>query len=174
MAKQRHQDNQTSSSRNTLIAMSIGALLVAGLVGWALTRTVQAPASTPVATEQFPTTTVPTTPTDTPVVTETANTTSTLSPVASATTPATTAAQPAATPPVQEHAQSPDKVAVERISAEDLRERIRSGNVVVVDVRDAASYAQGHIAGAIHIPFSTVESQLDAIPKGKEIVTYCT
>jgi hydroxyacylglutathione hydrolase len=44
----------------------------------------------------------------------------------------------------------------------------------VIDVRDATSWASGHIAGAIHMPFATVDAQLDTLPKGKAIVTYCT
>lgn len=171
MAKQRHADSQSSSSRNTLIVMTIGALLVAGLVGWALTRTVEAPQSV-MASEQFPTSTVATTPSNTPAVTDASTATSTLSPVASATSPMTFTSDTA--PPPSEHTQSPDKVAVERVSAEDLRDRMKSGNVVVIDVRDAAAYAQGHIAGALHVPFSTVEAQLASLPKGKEVVAYCT
>lgn len=171
MVKQTHQQNQENSQRNTLIVMAIGALLVAGLVGWALTRTVEAPVTTPVAsTEQFPTTTVATTPSNTPQVTDT--NAAGLSPAVGRNTPPVTGTN--AITPVQEHSQSPDKAAVARISAEDLRERMRSGNVVVVDVRDANSFAQGHIAGAMHVPFATVEAQLASLPKGKEIVTYCT
>jgi hypothetical protein len=175
MVKQTHQQNQENSSRNTLIVMAIGALLVAGLVGWALTRTVEAPVTTPVAsTEQFPTTTVATTPSNTPQVTDT-NAAAGLSPaVGTNTPPLAPATGTNAITPIQEHAQSPDKAAVARISAEDLRERMRSGNVVVVDVRDANSFAQGHIAGAMHVPFATVEAQLASLPKGKEFVTYCT
>jgi hypothetical protein len=177
MPKQTHADNQSSSSRNTLIVMAIGALLVAGLVGWALTRTVETPTSV-MANEQFPTSTVATTPANTPAVTDTnaptstASNTSGFSPVASSTSPVTFTSDTA--PPPSEHAQTPEKAAIPRISAEDLRERINSGSVVVVDVRDANSYAAGHIAGARHMPFATVEAQLDTLPKGKPIVAYCT
>jgi hypothetical protein len=175
MAKQRHQDNQATSSKNTLIVMSIGALLVAGLVGWALTRTVEpTPGPTAASAAQFPTSTVATTPTDTPAVTtptatDATATTGTLPPIASATAPMTMTS-----PAPSEHSQSPEKAAVARISAEDLRERVNNGTVTVIDVRDAASYAQGHIAGAMHVPFATVENQLASLPKGKDIVTYCT
>ncbi|HYK04487.1 MAG TPA: rhodanese-like domain-containing protein [Thermoanaerobaculia bacterium] len=173
MAKQTHAENQSNSSRNTLIVMTLGALLVAGLVGWALTRTVEPATSVMAGQEQFPTTTVATnTSSSTPAVSDPNATTSTLSPIASSTSPVTFTSDTA--PPPSEHSQSPEKAAVDRISAEDLRERINGGNTVVVDVRDAGSYAQGHIAGAISMPFASVEAQLDAIPKGKQIVTYCT
>ncbi len=158
MAKQRHEDAQNSSSRNTLVVMSIGALLVAGLVGWALTRTVEAPATTPAstATQQFPTTTAATTPGTTGFTT---------------TSPMTT--QPVNAPAAQS---SPigDKSTITRIAAEDLRERVNAGEVTLIDVRDANSYAAAHIPGALHIPYATVEANLDTLPKGKDIVFYCT
>ena len=153
--------------------MSIGALLVVGLVGWALTRTVEPTPSVMANQEQFATSTVATTPSSTPSVSDTNATTSTLSPIASSSAPVTFTSD-TAPPPPSEHSQSPEKAAVARISAEDLRERVNSGNVVVIDVRDANSYAQGHIAGSLNIPFASVEGQLDTIPKGKQIVTYCT
>jgi hypothetical protein len=178
MAKQTHAENQSSSSRNTLVVMAIGALLVAGLVGWALTRTVEAPAAV-TATEQFPTSTVATGTTTSPAMTDptasstaTPATTSGLSPVASSTSPVTFTSDIA--PPPSEHSQSPEKAAIPRIAAEDLRERMNKGQVVVIDVRDNNSWAAGHIAGAMHMPFATVEAQLDTLPKGKPIVTYCT
>ena len=67
-----------------------------------------------------------------------------------------------------------DKSDVARIAAEDLREKHKANAVLVIDVRDATSFAQGHIPGALHIPMASVESNLDRIPKGREIVTYCT
>ncbi len=177
MAKQTHAENQSSSSRNTLIVMSIGALLVVGLVGWALTRTVEPAPSVMANQEQFPTSTVATTPSSTPSVSDpngtTATTTNPLSPIASTTAPVTFTSD-IAPPTPSEHSQSPEKAAVPRIAVEDLRERVNAGSVVVIDVRDANSYAQGHIAGALSMPFATVEGQLDTIPKGKQIVTYCT
>jgi hypothetical protein len=157
-----------------LIVMALGALLMAGLVGWALTRTVEPAPSVMANQEQFPTSTVATTASPTPAVSDpnASATTNTLSPIASTTAPVTFTSDTA--PPPSEHSQSPEKAAIPRISAEDLRERVNSGNAVVIDVRDANSYAQGHIAGAISMPFATVEGQLDTLPKGKQLITYCT
>lgn len=169
MAKQTH--HEPTSSKGSLIALAIGALLVAGLVVWALTRTVE-PAPTATATNPTetagafaPSTAVP--------ITETApiNTgTTTATPIASTTAPltATSTTPPAAPSPTG------DRTAVKRISAEEVRERMKSGNVVIVDVRDAGSYQTSHIAGAIHVPMSSIQANLDLIPKGKEVVTYCT
>lgn len=61
-----------------------------------------------------------------------------------------------------------------RISAADFAALQRSGRVIVLDVRDAASYARGHIPGARSAPFSELrdlaaELKNAAVP----IVTYC-
>lgn len=151
MAKQRHSQTQETSSKGSLIALAIGAILVAGLVVWALTRTVDAPATT--SSEPGLATMPPVTGTSTPIAPTT-------------TAPITaTSTQPVA-------ANAPDNVA--RISAEDLREKMSGGNVTIVDVRDAASYQASHIAGSINIPLSSIQANLDLIPKGKDVVAYCT
>ncbi|HYH07096.1 MAG TPA: rhodanese-like domain-containing protein [Thermoanaerobaculia bacterium] len=171
MAKQRHQE--PTSSKGSLIVLTIGALLVAGLVVWALTRTVEQP-STAAITETSPgtfatdTTPTPSTPAPTTAATPTPDATATGTPLASATAPITLTST---TPPA---APAGDRSVVKRISAEDLRERMKSGNVVIVDVRDAGSYQTSHIAGAIHVPMSSIQANLDLIPKGKDVVTYCT
>jgi hypothetical protein len=168
MAKQPHQQEDTGASRTAMIAMVIGALLVAGLVVWALTRTVEAPTSAPAAAnDQFPTTTVPITATTTAPTIAPAPPPS--SPIASTTSPLV------ATPntPPRPHIEG-DKTAVHRIAAEDLREKFNANAVTIVDVRDQGSYERGHIPGAIHIQLSSVETNLDLLPKGKDIVTYCT
>jgi Rhodanese-like domain len=162
MAKSRHnQQPQETTARGTLAFLTIGALLVAGLVVWALTRTVE-PAATS-TTADYVSSTQPVTP---PQTTATSQTTSPTTPIASSTAGiATTSAAPVI---------SGDRKEVARISAEDLNEKVKAGSVTVVDVRDAASYATDHIPGALHIPMASVEANLDRLPKGKPIVTYCT
>jgi predicted sulfurtransferase len=63
---------------------------------------------------------------------------------------------------------------VPRISVASLHEKIDRGEVVVMDVRDIDSYTASHIAGAMHIPVSYLESELPYLPRGKPIVAYCT
>jgi len=45
--------------------------------------------------------------------------------------------------------------------------------VVVVDVRDAESYAEGHLPGARSIPLDQLVSSYSSLPKEKLIVAYC-
>ena len=59
------------------------------------------------------------------------------------------------------------------IGREELMERARNGDVVVLDVRPAVEYETGHIAGALSIPLKDLVKQLSVIPPDREIVAYC-
>lgn len=62
---------------------------------------------------------------------------------------------------------------VEAVSRTELLERVRSGDVVVIDLRPAEEYEAGHIAGAISIPLAEIEAHLAELPPDVEIVAYC-
>ena len=50
-------------------------------------------------------------------------------------------------------------------------------SVLVVDVRDADSFANGRIPGALHEPVSDIEAKLASVrksSKGRVVVTYCS
>ena len=159
MAKPRHNpDPPETAPRGMLAILTIGALLVAGLVVWALTRTVE-PTETPAPS-------VVETATPALAIDTVSTAVSSTSPIASATAGITTSSQA----PVV----SGDKDEVPRISAEDLREKVNAGSVTVVDVRDAGSFQAGHIPGSLNIPMASVQANLDLLPKGKQVVTYCT
>ena len=51
--------------------------------------------------------------------------------------------------------------------------RVRSGSVVVLDVRPREEYRAGHIAGALSIPVDELPRRLRDLPSRKEIVAYC-
>jgi hypothetical protein len=154
MAKTRHQPEPTSN-KPALLIMGAGIVLVAALVVWALTRTVE-PAAEPAASFETATTA------PAPAAAEPPSTAGAL---------ATTDATATAPPPPQPQG---DRSAVQRIAVEDLRAKLNRNEVTVIDVRDAASYSTRHIAGAINVPFASVQTMLDQIPKDKPIVTYCT
>lgn len=59
------------------------------------------------------------------------------------------------------------------ITRDQLRKRLRDGDVVVLDVRPRAEYAAGHIRGALSIPVSDLKSRLEEIPDGTDVVAYC-
>jgi rhodanese-related sulfurtransferase len=62
---------------------------------------------------------------------------------------------------------------VQPVEPDTLRRRMRSGDVVVIDVRPPVEYAAGHIAGAISLPMADLERRLAELPRGKRIVAYC-
>jgi rhodanese-related sulfurtransferase/predicted transcriptional regulator len=62
---------------------------------------------------------------------------------------------------------------VEVLSAEELRERLEQGRVVVLDVRPVPEYRAGHIEGAVSAPLEELESLAATLPKRRELVAYC-
>ena len=66
-----------------------------------------------------------------------------------------------------------DRSKLRTITRDDLRTRLRDGDVVVLDVRPEAEYAAGHIRGAVSIPITDLKSRLRDIPDGADVVAYC-
>jgi len=62
---------------------------------------------------------------------------------------------------------------VEQLSAEELAERLERGDAVVLDVRPAAEFRAGHIAGARSAPLPELEAVAARLPKRREVVAYC-
>lgn len=62
---------------------------------------------------------------------------------------------------------------VETIGRTELLERLREGDVVLVDVRPEEEFAAGHIEGARSIPLEELERRLAELPPDQAIVAYC-
>ena len=64
----------------------------------------------------------------------------------------------------------------DRMAMAEFKKLLAAGDVVVIDVRSADSYAAGHIPGALSIPEETINSALAEKLKrmGKPIATYCS
>jgi rhodanese-related sulfurtransferase len=62
---------------------------------------------------------------------------------------------------------------LEAVSREELARRLKTGDVVVLDVRPSTEFAAGHVAGAWSVPFEELEARLDALPRDTEVVAYC-
>jgi rhodanese-related sulfurtransferase/DNA-binding HxlR family transcriptional regulator len=62
---------------------------------------------------------------------------------------------------------------VEAISREELVNRLRGNDVVLVDVRPAEEFDAGHIRGAVSIPLDELDERLAELPADSEIVAYC-
>lgn len=68
---------------------------------------------------------------------------------------------------------SPTDADVEEVDRDELLQRVRAGQAVVLDVRPTEEYAQGHIPGAISIPVDELPHRLAELPAGRTIVAYC-
>ena len=63
---------------------------------------------------------------------------------------------------------------VPRISLEQLKEKLDAGaDIVIVDVRRKEDFDEGHIPGAVSIPWEEIEARYTELPRDKEIITYC-
>ena len=48
-----------------------------------------------------------------------------------------------------------------------------SNAVAILDVRSRQGYHEGHLPGAINIPFEELPARMKELPKDKDIITYC-
>jgi len=61
----------------------------------------------------------------------------------------------------------------EAVDREELLERMRSGNVVLVDVRPDNEFAAAHIRDAVSIPLEELYGRVQELPAEIEVVAYC-
>jgi 3-mercaptopyruvate sulfurtransferase SseA len=66
--------------------------------------------------------------------------------------------------------------AVPRVTVEEAKSALNSGEAVLVDVRSVEAYAEGHAVGAMSIPLSQFEVNIEKLSLDKDqwIITYCT
>ena len=60
-----------------------------------------------------------------------------------------------------------------RISVDEGKELMSSGNVAVIDVREPHEYNAGHVPNATLIPVATVFSRKEELPRDKDIIFVC-
>ena len=65
---------------------------------------------------------------------------------------------------------------ISEIDANQARERIESGEPVVVDVREQDEWDEGHIPGAVHVPRGHLESRIERLAPDpvRPVVVYCS
>jgi 3-mercaptopyruvate sulfurtransferase SseA len=61
-----------------------------------------------------------------------------------------------------------------RVTTDELDALLKEGLAVVIDVRDQASFDQGHIPGSRLIPAGEILKHVNELPGDKLIVTYCS
>jgi rhodanese-related sulfurtransferase len=62
---------------------------------------------------------------------------------------------------------------LEAINIEELLQRLKSKNIVLLDVRPSGEYKNGHIPDAINIPVDELSAKLKNLSKNKEYIAYC-
>jgi hydroxyacylglutathione hydrolase len=62
---------------------------------------------------------------------------------------------------------------IPQVTVDDIAESIKHNAVTLVDVRNSAEWAGGHIEGARHIPLGYLADRLAEIPRDKPIVLQC-
>jgi rhodanese-related sulfurtransferase/DNA-binding transcriptional ArsR family regulator len=62
---------------------------------------------------------------------------------------------------------------LEAVDKRWLIERVRAGEITLLDVRPAEEYRAAHIAGAVSVPLKGLESHLASLPQDREVVAYC-
>jgi len=66
-----------------------------------------------------------------------------------------------------------DREGLETITRDELARRLRTGEVVVLEVRPAAEYRPGHILGARAVPIAVLHAELDRLAADQDVVAYC-
>ena len=59
------------------------------------------------------------------------------------------------------------------LAGDEVIARVRSGDVVLVDVRPTEEFEAGHIEGARSVPLEELEDRLAELPADREVVAYC-
>src|SRR4051812_39986693 len=62
---------------------------------------------------------------------------------------------------------------IDWITRKELSRRLRRHEVVLVDVRPARDFANGHIPGAVSLPVAELSARADELPNGVDVVAYC-
>lgn len=63
---------------------------------------------------------------------------------------------------------------IPRVNLVDAKTAHDAGTAVFVDVRDAGSYARGHIRGARSLPLAELDERVGELKPSDWIITYCT
>jgi rhodanese-related sulfurtransferase len=61
----------------------------------------------------------------------------------------------------------------QKMSINELQERMGGDGVMLLDVRPTAEFQAGHLPGAVSIPLDELEHRLDELPRDRLIAAYC-
>jgi len=61
----------------------------------------------------------------------------------------------------------------DRVSREELVERVALGDAFIVDVRPEPEFVRGHLPGAVSMPLEVLHERVEELPRDRDIITYC-
>lgn len=61
----------------------------------------------------------------------------------------------------------------ETIAAKSLESYMKTNRYILVDLRDYYEYRNGHIPGAVHIPYEELEGHTARLSKSNKYILYC-
>jgi rhodanese-related sulfurtransferase len=61
----------------------------------------------------------------------------------------------------------------ERISVEELREKMSRNEILLIDARPEVEFQSGHLPGAVSLPIEALAGHMDELPDDKLMVAYC-
>ena len=75
----------------------------------------------------------------------------------------------------QPQVKSDSALGIQELSADQFKQYVDKGDMIIVDVRTPAEYAQGHIPGAINVDFNNPNFtlQLEEMDKSKNYLMHC-
>jgi rhodanese-related sulfurtransferase len=62
---------------------------------------------------------------------------------------------------------------LEAVGLDELRERLETSDVLLLDVRPEDEFRAGHVDGARSVPVDALEAYLEQLPRDREVVAYC-
>jgi hydroxyacylglutathione hydrolase len=62
---------------------------------------------------------------------------------------------------------------IDQMTPAELLQRLPAAHGLVIDVRNEAEWAAGHLPGARHIPLGYLVDRMDSLPRSKTLITQC-
>lgn len=62
---------------------------------------------------------------------------------------------------------------VAKISSDELRQELKGGSVMLIDVREPSEFATGHVPGAINVPVGSLTQAAPRLDHDAEIIVIC-
>ena len=59
------------------------------------------------------------------------------------------------------------------VNFKELRGKVKTGEILLLDVRPEEEYAAGHFPGAISLPIKELQEKINSLPHEKDVVAYC-